>query len=358
MADQKISELTNITGANLADADEFVVVDTSADQTKAVTRAEFFKNTPPIDVTGTVTADGLTVDGEVSVVKSSGYNQIHLGGDRTDSARAGRIMKNWDSPYEMRIRSTSSVGDTPIYFDTGSTNTRMTIDSSGNVGIGMTPSYPLHVSGHAGVTGSTYVGSTFSAATPDYSFLADSSLGMFRLPNVLGFSVAGSERMRIDSSGHAIIPAGVTLGTAAGVYSAANTLDDYEEGTWTPRLDGSTTGTATYVNQTGYYTKIGNRVFIQGRVRISSLGTIAGTLAVDDLPFTNSSAADSFSPIHVGTAAGLAITAGYSLTGYTNTNSTQFNIRVWDLTTGASTITSTEFSADGDIIFSGSYPVA
>jgi alpha-D-ribose 1-methylphosphonate 5-phosphate C-P lyase len=51
MADQKISELINITGANLANADEFVVVDTSADQTKAVTRAEFFKNTPSIDVT-------------------------------------------------------------------------------------------------------------------------------------------------------------------------------------------------------------------------------------------------------------------------------------------------------------------
>lgn len=55
MADQKISELTNITGANLANADEFVVVDVSADQTKAVTRAEFFKDTPNITTTGTLT---------------------------------------------------------------------------------------------------------------------------------------------------------------------------------------------------------------------------------------------------------------------------------------------------------------
>ena len=50
-----------------------------------------------------------------------------------------------------------------------------------------------------------------------------------------------SEKMRIDSSGHAIIPAGVTLGTATGVYAAANTLDDYEEGAWTPTVTGSTT---------------------------------------------------------------------------------------------------------------------
>lgn len=40
MADKKISELTNITGANLADADEFVVVDTSASETKAITWAD------------------------------------------------------------------------------------------------------------------------------------------------------------------------------------------------------------------------------------------------------------------------------------------------------------------------------
>ena len=85
-------------------------------------------------------------------------------------------------------------------------NGAVTVDGSGNVGIGITPSYPLHVSGNAGVTGSTFVGSKFSAATPDYSFLADSSLGMFRLPNVLGFSVAGTERMRIDSSGRVTMP--------------------------------------------------------------------------------------------------------------------------------------------------------
>jgi hypothetical protein len=40
MADKKITELTNITGANLVDADEFVVVDISADETKAITLGE------------------------------------------------------------------------------------------------------------------------------------------------------------------------------------------------------------------------------------------------------------------------------------------------------------------------------
>jgi len=40
MADKKITQLTNITGADLVDADEFVVVDISADETKAITLGE------------------------------------------------------------------------------------------------------------------------------------------------------------------------------------------------------------------------------------------------------------------------------------------------------------------------------
>lgn len=41
MADKKITQLANITGAALADADEFVVVDISSDETKSITLAEF-----------------------------------------------------------------------------------------------------------------------------------------------------------------------------------------------------------------------------------------------------------------------------------------------------------------------------
>lgn len=51
MADKKISQLTNITGANLADDDEFVVVDTSVDETKAITYGELKGVVTPADLT-------------------------------------------------------------------------------------------------------------------------------------------------------------------------------------------------------------------------------------------------------------------------------------------------------------------
>lgn len=58
MADAKISALTALTGANAATDDLLVIVDTSATQTKSMTRAEMFLSTPPISIAaGTATTD-------------------------------------------------------------------------------------------------------------------------------------------------------------------------------------------------------------------------------------------------------------------------------------------------------------
>lgn len=65
-----------------------------------------------------------------------------------------------------------------------------------------------------------------------------------------------------------------------------NTLDDYEEGTWTPSVVGSTTaGTATYSVRTGTYTKIGRTVTVSATMTYTG-GTGAGLLRVSGLPFT------------------------------------------------------------------------
>jgi hypothetical protein len=70
--------------------------------------------------------------------------------------------------------------------------------------------------------------------------------------------------------------------------SNANTLDDYEEGTWTPGLtfNGSATG-ITYSNQTGTYVKIGQLVFVQARIILTNNGSGVGGAALTGLPFTS-----------------------------------------------------------------------
>lgn len=67
----------------------------------------------------------------------------------------------------------------------------------------------------------------------------------------------------------------------------ANTLDDYEEGTWTPVIGGAGgTSGQTYTAQTGTYTKIGRFVHAHGYVALSAKGTITGNVEIQGLPFT------------------------------------------------------------------------
>ena len=73
----------------------------------------------------------------------------------------------------------------------------------------------------------------------------------------------------------------------------ANTLDDYETGTFTPTLEGSSSNpTVNYRNTTtGHYTKIGNVVYIQVQVDINSYSGGGGEWQMGGLPFTTSASA-------------------------------------------------------------------
>jgi len=66
-----------------------------------------------------------------------------------------------------------------------------------------------------------------------------------------------------------------------------NTLDDYKEGTFTPVLEfgGGSVG-ITYSTQTGYYTKIGNRVYVDIYIIITSKGSSTGDAIITGLPYT------------------------------------------------------------------------
>jgi len=84
----------------------------------------------------------------------------------------------------------------------------------------------------------------------------------------------------IGASGHIMASSGIVLGNGTS-YSVNNNLDDYEEGTWTPTLN----GTATYNTQVGNYTKIGNLCYIQCRIDVNTIGT-GQTNRISGLPFT------------------------------------------------------------------------
>ena len=104
--------------------------------------------------------------------------------------------------------------------------------------------------------------------------------------------------------------AGITFPATQSASSDANTLDDYEEGTWTPTITASTTNpTVSYATQTGFYTKIGRIVSIQGRIGLTAISGGSGNFRLSGLPFTNSA-----SIVGAGTSwfSTLNLSAGYT----------------------------------------------
>ena len=102
---------------------------------------------------------------------------------------------------------------------------------------------------------------------------------------------AGAERVKVLASGRCAFNNGVVLG--AGVAdTAANTLDDYEEGTFEANLH-SAAGSLSLGNNKCCYTKVGRTVTVNGRVDVSSVSSPSGELRILNLPFTSANLGES-----------------------------------------------------------------
>jgi hypothetical protein len=86
---------------------------------------------------------------------------------------------------------------------------------------------------------------------------------------------------------------GIAFNVAGGTgTSTSGTLDDYEEGTWTPVVSGGA-GTVTASSTNGYYTKVGNLVTINGTYSWSANGNLGdNTTKMTGFPFANHSDAN------------------------------------------------------------------
>jgi len=163
---------------------------------------------------------------------------------------------------------------------------------------------------------------TFSNTVNFGVFAGTAPVAGFYLPttNNLAFTTASTERMRLNSTGALVFAGGTTTADGIGITfpatqsasSNANTLDDYEEGTWTPSVTSmTTTGTPAYA---GMYTKIGRVVTVTfytttASGAVATYATIAGTTNVSGLPF-------SANAVIPNAAAGFA---GIAINGNTNT---------------------------------------
>jgi hypothetical protein len=204
--------------------------------------------------------------------------------------------------------------NTPLTFYTNGAE-RMRIDSSGNVGIGVTPSsWSLGKAIEVGYLGNAvwsfnqadiyYSSNTYYNSGWKYASSNSAGVGVYEINGNTHYwygATAGTTGNSLTlttilqlKQGNSLALQGGSNYTGTGIsfpptqnaVSDANTLDDYEEGSWTPTLFGSSTsGTSVYVIQEGTYTKIGRQVTINGYMNVvSTTGT--GQIRIGGLPFT------------------------------------------------------------------------
>jgi hypothetical protein len=181
--------------------------------------------------------------------------------------------------------------------------------------------------------------------------IADNATSTAITIDVSGNTTVNTGNLVIGTSGKGIDFSATANGSGT---TTSEVLDDYETGTWTPSFIAGASD-ATYDIQVGSYTKIGNKVHVQGRLKVTALGTMSGNLLIQGLPFTSSATAQNMSTAHIGYGWGLAITAGTTPTGFIDPNGTKISLMIWSSVFGIETFTTTTLSADGTLMFSADY---
>ena len=131
-------------------------------------------------------------------------------------------------------------------------------------------------------------GTTESSVVP-----ADNTISTAKLQNdsVTGAKIENNPTIAGTLTSTGLITA--SAGVAIGGTGSANTLDDYEEGTWTATLGGTSSNptVSSYSYNSGHYTKIGRQVFahIYMRIEAGAISGGSGDATILGLPFASKS---------------------------------------------------------------------
>ena len=247
----------------------------------------------------------ITAVGNIKIAGAQNGNVANLIWTRTDASFS---MNN-----ETDLRWYSGAGDTDtpstIRMTLSSADGNLLVGSTGASGSTMIKALSSVASGGTNITvhnyndtggGTTYAGINFIVG----SDLGTSAIRSIRtnagidyqsalqfLTNPAGATTTPTLKMTINSTGAVVLAGGTTSANGTGITfpatpnpsSNANTLDDYEEGTFTP-VDNSGAG-LTFTSAYGYYIKVGKVVYVQAKLVYPSTASGLNN-SVSGLPFS------------------------------------------------------------------------
>ena len=227
---------------------------------------------------------GIQINGQTDTISASDGSLVVSGQQLTgvtDISASGIITATQGYVVGTGASIFSPAANTLALGTNGSERVR--VDSSGNfgVGTGSPGSYAkLSVFGTQNVVTYGDVSAIFSDGVTGSARFHHSS-GSVKLSSdsalVIGSGASATEVARFLPGG------GLTFN---GDTAAANALDDYEEGTWTPVVSfgGASVGITGIFS--GTYTKVGNVVTVCYILEFSSKGSSTGAMTVTGLPFS------------------------------------------------------------------------
>jgi len=290
-----------------------------------------------LEVTDSVT-DSLTIENDTAPTlyfERAGIPNAHIKAVDENGTEGGGIQLY---SSEVRLR-------------TGGTQ-HVTLDSSGRLGIGTaSPGSIAHANADDLVIGDgilTVHGATIatnSSGRGYINFADGSGVNSYRGQITYDHSVdklslvtAGSTRWTINSSGN-LVANGTAIDFGSG---ASTTLDDYEEGSFTPSIQfgGGETG-ITYSARNAYYTKIGRLVTVHYHIVLTSKGTSTGVATIVGGPFVSAYNAG---------GQGVSVIHGYSMaslssTPFANLAMNSSTLSLWDtVASGRDPLTDANFT--------------
>jgi hypothetical protein len=241
-------------------------------------------------------------------------------------------------------QTTYTDGQLLIGNSTGNTLTKATLTAGTNVTI-------TNAAGAITIAASGGGGGTPGGSTTQVQYNNAGAFGGISGVTTDGTRITHATTLSVGGATPSTSGSGITFPASQSDSTSANTLDDYEEGTFSPTVFGaSTAGTVTYTARLASYTKIGRVVQFEIYINWAS-GTGTGDLRIGSLPFTAKSTG--YQGVTVSYPNNLTLTASNVAVAFINPNTT--SIDMYQYPTGGGGSTPVAYDVSAEIMLSGTY---